>query len=151
MKIAAIKTYVLSADLKTPFAYSQGWYDKRMALVVEVVTDAGLSGFGEVYGPPRPNRGVVEAYAPLLISEDPFAIERHWQRLYNHLRDHGQRGLAIQALSGIDIALWDLKGRAVGLAYLRGFVEEMKASGFVADALRRSNQPDAAVAPAAPR
>jgi D-galactarolactone cycloisomerase len=48
MKIAAIKTYVLSADLKTPFAYSQGWYDKRMALVVEVVTDEGLSGFGEV-------------------------------------------------------------------------------------------------------
>jgi polar amino acid transport system substrate-binding protein len=41
------------------------------------------------------------------------------------------------------------KGRAAGLAYLRGFVEEMKASGFVADALRRSNQLDAAVAPAA--
>jgi D-galactarolactone cycloisomerase len=115
VKIADIKTYVLSADLKTPFAYSQGWYDKRMALVVEVVTDEGLSGFGEVYGPPRPNRGVVEAYAPLLVGEDPFAIERHWQRLYNHLRDHGQRGLAIQALSGIDIALWDLKGRALGL------------------------------------
>src|SRR4051812_3231103 len=114
MKIAAIKTYVLSADLKTPFAYSQGWYDKRMALIVEVVTDEGLSGFGEVYGPPRPNRGVVEAYAPLLAGEDPFAIERHWQRLYNHLRDHGQRGLAIQALSGIDIALWDLMGGALG-------------------------------------
>src|SRR5215218_8723875 len=80
MKVAAIKAYVLSADLKTPFAYSQGWYDKRMALVVEVVTDEGLSGFGEVYGPPRPNRGVVEAYAPLLIGEDPFAIERHRHR-----------------------------------------------------------------------
>jgi polar amino acid transport system substrate-binding protein len=39
------------------------------------------------------------------------------------------------------------QGRAAGAAYLRGFVEEMKASGFVADALRRSNQPDAAVAP----
>src|SRR3954452_1331251 len=115
MEIAAIKTYVLTADLKTPFAYSQGWYAQRMALVVEVVTEDGLSGFGEVYGPPRPNRAVVVAYAPLLVGEDPFAIERHWQRLYNHLRDHGQRGLAIQALSGIDIALWDLKGRAPGL------------------------------------
>jgi len=115
MKIAAVNTYVLSADLETPFAYSQAWYATRMALIVEVVTDQGLSGFGEVYGPPRPNRGVVEAYAPLLVGEDPFAIERHWQRLYNHLRDHGQRGLAIQALSGIDIALWDLKGKALGL------------------------------------
>ena len=115
MKIAAVNTYVLSADLETPFAYSQAWYATRMALIVEVVADHGLSGFGEVYGPPRPNRGVVEAYAPLLVGEDPFAIERHWQRLYNHLRDHGQRGLAIQALSGIDIALWDLKGKALGL------------------------------------
>src|SRR3954453_16118910 len=114
MKIAAIKTYVLSADLKTPFAYSQGWYATRTALIVEVVTDDGLSGFGEVYGPARPNRAVVEAYAPLLVGEDPFAIERHWQRPFSHLRDHGQRGLAIQALSGIDIALWDLKGRALG-------------------------------------
>jgi D-galactarolactone cycloisomerase len=115
MKIAAVETYLLSADLETPFAYSQAWYATRAALIVEVVTDGGLSGFGEVYGPARPNRAVVEAYAPLLIGEDPFAIERHGQRLYNHLRDHGQRGLAIQALSGIDIALWDLKGRALGL------------------------------------
>jgi D-galactarolactone cycloisomerase len=115
MKIAAVETYLLSADLEAPFAYSQAWYATRTALIVEVVTDGGLSGFGEVYGPARPNRAVVEAYAPLLIGEDPFAIERHWQRLYNHLRDHGQRGLAIQALSGIDIALWDLKGRALGL------------------------------------
>jgi D-galactarolactone cycloisomerase len=115
MKIAAVKTYVLSAALTTPFAYSQAWYATRMALIVEIVTDDGLSGFGEVYGPPRPNRAVVEAYAPLLVGEDPFAIERHWQRMYNHLRDHGQRGLAVQALSGIDIALWDLKGKALGL------------------------------------
>ena len=43
MKITEVKTYVLSADLETPFAYSQGWYDKRMALVVEVVTDDGRS------------------------------------------------------------------------------------------------------------
>jgi polar amino acid transport system substrate-binding protein len=39
------------------------------------------------------------------------------------------------------------QGRDAGAAYLRGFVEEMKASGFVADALKRSNQPDATVAP----
>ena len=51
----------------------------------------------------------------------------------------------------IEQAMATPKGRDAGLAYLRAFVEEMKASGFVADALRRSNQPDAAVAPAAPR
>jgi len=49
----------------------------------------------------------------------------------------------------IEQAMGTPKGRAAGLAYLRGFVEEMKASGFVADALKRSNQPDAVVAPKA--
>src|SRR3954466_6451790 len=68
MKIAAVKTYVLSAALEAPFAYSQAWYATRTALIVEVVSDEGLSGFGEVYGPARPNRAVVEAYAPLLIA-----------------------------------------------------------------------------------
>jgi polar amino acid transport system substrate-binding protein len=42
------------------------------------------------------------------------------------------------------------RGREVGLVYLRSFVEEMKASGMVADALKRSNQPDATVAPPQP-
>jgi polar amino acid transport system substrate-binding protein len=49
----------------------------------------------------------------------------------------------------IEQAMATPKGRDAGLGYLRGFVEEMKASGFVAEALRKSNQPDAAVAPAA--
>src|SRR3954470_22088458 len=69
MKIAAVKTYVLSAALEAPFAYSQAWYATRTALIVEVVSDEGLSGFGEVYGPARPNRAVLEAYAPLLIGD----------------------------------------------------------------------------------
>jgi len=47
-------------------------------------------------------------------------------------------------------AMGTVKGRDAGARYLHGFVEEMKASGFVADALRRSNQPDASVAPAEP-
>ncbi|HEX8165301.1 MAG TPA: ABC transporter substrate-binding protein [Beijerinckiaceae bacterium] len=50
----------------------------------------------------------------------------------------------------IEQAMATPKGRDAGLTYLRGFVEEMKASGFVAEALRKSDQPDAAVAPAAP-
>jgi D-galactarolactone cycloisomerase len=115
MRITAVKTHLLGARLATPFAYSQGWYGERMALLVEVETDEGVSGFGEVYGPAKPNRAVVEAYAPLLVGEDPLAIERHWERLYNHFRDHGRKGLAVQAQSGIDIALWDVKGRATGM------------------------------------
>lgn len=115
MKITEVRTHVLSAKLSAPFAYSQAWYDTRTALVVEIRTDAGHVGYGECFGPARANRGVVEAYAPLLIGQDPLATELHWQRLYNHLRDHGRKGLAIQALSGLDIALWDLKGKHFGM------------------------------------
>lgn len=114
-KIRDVKTYVLRADLETPFAYSQAWYRARTALIVEVVSDDGVSGFGEAYGPAAPNAAVVAAYAPLLIGSDAFATEAIWERLYNALRDHGQNGLAVQALSAVDIALWDLKGRTLGL------------------------------------
>lgn len=115
MKIRAVKAHLLRAKLAEPFAYSRAWYDERWALLVEVVSEDGLSGWGEVYGPARMNAPIVEIYGELIAGRDAFATESIWQDLYARLRDHGQKGLAIQALSGIDIALWDLKGRALGL------------------------------------
>ena len=115
MKIADVKTYVLEAMLKEPFAYSQAWYESRGALLVEVVGEDGTSGWGEAFGPPRLTGPVVDFYKPLLVGADALATELLWQTLYNRLRDHGQKGLAIEALSAIDIALWDLKGRHLGL------------------------------------
>jgi len=115
MKIADVKTYVLEAMLKEPFAYSQAWYESRGALLVEVVGEDGTSGWGDAFGPPRLTGPVVDFYKPLLVGADALATELLWQTLYNRLRDHGQKGLAIEALSAIDIALWDLKGRHLGL------------------------------------
>src|SRR5580704_10638139 len=106
MKIREVKTYRLNAALAEPFAYSQAWYENRGALLVEIVSEDGLSGWGEAFGPPL-------LTAPL--GADALATELHWQSLCNRLRDHGQKGLAIEALSAIDIALWDLKGRYLGL------------------------------------
>lgn len=115
MRITRVRTHVLEAPIDEPFGFSLAVVDRRTALIVEVETDEGIAGFGECYGPPRPNAAVVAHYAELLEGEDPLAVERIWQRLYNALRDHGQRGLAVQALSGIDVALWDIRGRALGL------------------------------------
>ena len=115
MKIKSVKTHLLRAKLQAPFAYSRAWYDERWALIVEVVSEDGLSGWGEVYGPARMSAPIVAIYGELLAGRDAFATEDIWQDLYARFRDHGQKGLAIQALSGIDIALWDLKGRALGL------------------------------------
>ena len=119
MRIKDIKTYVLEAKLAEPFAYSQAWYETRGACLVEIVGEDGNSGWGEAFGPAQLTAPIVEYYKPLLIGEDALATERHWQSLYNRLRDHGQKGLAIEALSAVDIALWDLKGRHLGVSVHR--------------------------------
>src|ERR1700733_14135174 len=119
VKIRDIKIYVLDAALAEPFAYSQAWYERRGACLVEIVGEDGNSGWGEAFGPARLTAPIVDYYKPLLVGEDALATERHWQNLYNRLRDHGQKGLAIEALSAIDIALWDLKGRHLGISVHR--------------------------------
>ena len=115
MKIADVRTYVLEAALTEPFAYSQAWYERRGAMLVEVVGEDGTSGWGEAFGPARLTAAIVQHYRPLLIGADALATEATWQALYNMLRDHGQKGLPVEALSAVDIALWDLKGRHLGL------------------------------------
>jgi len=115
MKITAIRAHVLEAPIDQPFAFSQAWVDKRVGLVVEVETDAGVTGWGDGYGPPWALAAVIErSYAPRLIGRSPLAGDALWEELYNALRDHGQRGIAIQALSALDIALWDLRGKHFG-------------------------------------
>jgi D-galactarolactone cycloisomerase len=119
VKIRDIKTYVLDAALAEPFAYSQAWYERRGACLVEIIGEDGNSGWGEAFGPARLTAPIVEYYKPLLVGEDALATERHWQNMYNRLRDHGQKGLAIEALSAVDMALWDLKGRHLGVSVRR--------------------------------
>lgn len=115
MKIRDVKVYVLEAALAEPFAYSQAWYERRGACLVEIVGEDGASGWGEAFGPARLTAPIVDYYKPLLIGADALATEAIWQSLYNRLRDHGRKGLAIEALSAVDIALWDLKGKHLGL------------------------------------
>jgi D-galactarolactone cycloisomerase len=115
MKITAVRTHVLEARLSEPFAYSRAWYDTRTAMVVEIETDAGLTGWGESYGPAAMTAAVVKSMAPWLIGADPLRTELLWREIYARLRDHGQKGVVIQGLSGIDIALWDIKGKHFGV------------------------------------
>jgi D-galactarolactone cycloisomerase len=115
MIITGVRTHVLEARLSQPFAYSRAWYDTRTAMVVEIETDAGLIGWGECYGPARMTAAVVQSVAPWLIGEDPLRTDYLWQMIYARLRDHGQKGVVIEGLSGIDIALWDIKGKHFGV------------------------------------
>lgn len=115
MRIEAVNTHLLEHRLETAFESASMRFDKRVHVLVEIVCDDGTTGWGECLGPALPNAAVVKAYAQWLIGKDPLETEKHWAVLYNALRDQGQRGLSITALSGIDIALWDIKGKHFGV------------------------------------
>jgi len=92
-------------------------------LVIRVHTDVGLVGIGEVDSSPEVCKAIVEARGShkialglreILIGEDPSDVEGLWQKMYRGVIFYGRRGAAIHAISGIDIALWDIKGQAAG-------------------------------------
>jgi len=146
MKIERVRTYHLRADL-TPaeaFAYSQAHVGIRTAMLVEIVADDGRSGWGEAYGPPAPSKTVVdELYAPRLIGRDPMDTTVIWEELYAALRDYGRSGFPVAALSAVDIALWDLKGIALGqpVAKLLGGAFRTQLAAY-ATGLYRHDVPD---------
>ena len=119
MKIKDVKSYVLQYRLEEELGYSQQYYDRRTAHLIEVVTDEGVRGYGEAFGGGNvalASKTIVEqVIGPLIRGMDPLDREVIWHRVYNLLRDHGQKGMALQALSGVDIALWDIAGKALGL------------------------------------
>jgi D-galactarolactone cycloisomerase len=114
-RIRSVTPHVLMADLAEPFAYSQAWYRRRGAMLVEITTEDGVTGWGEAFGPPELTAPICAWLAPLLIGQDALAREALWQALYNRLRDHGQRGLVVEAISALDIALWDIAGKVLDL------------------------------------
>jgi L-rhamnonate dehydratase len=92
------------------------------ALIVRVTTDAGITGWGEVDASPWVARAVIEAppshtlasgLRHLLVGEDPLDIDRLWGRMYEGTLYYGREGAAIQAMAGVDLALWDIKGKAL--------------------------------------
>lgn len=119
MKITEVLSHVLQYDLPEELGYSQQYYARRTAHIVEVRTDEGLVGWGECFGPGNvalANKTIVErVIQPMILGRDPLDREVLWHEVYNLLRDHGQKGMPMQALSGVDIALWDLAGKIAGL------------------------------------
>jgi L-alanine-DL-glutamate epimerase-like enolase superfamily enzyme len=90
--------------------------EQRHNIWVHVHTDTGLVGLGETfYAPSVVQAAIHDHFGPLLIGRDPFEIERHWEAMFR-LSDHaGYGGAEMRAISALDIALWDIKGQAVGL------------------------------------
>lgn len=119
MKITKVTSHVLQYDLPELLGYSQQYFTKRSAHLVEVETDEGITGWGECFGPGNvalANKAIVEkVIQPLIMGDDPLDRDVIWHKVYNLTRDHGQKGMPLQALSGVDIALWDIAGKVAGL------------------------------------
>ena len=119
MKITAVHSHLLQYDLPEELGYSQQYYARRTAHLVEVQTDDGITGWGECFGPGNvalANKGIVEkVIQPMVLGDDPLDRDVIWHKVYNLLRDNGQKGMPMQALSGVDIALWDIAGKVAGL------------------------------------
>jgi len=119
VKIVSIKSHVLRYELEKELGYSQQYYKHRTVHLVEIETDEGITGWGECFGPGNialANKFIVEkVIQPLIKGEDPTNKEYIWHKVYNLLRDSGQKGMPIQALSGVDIALWDILSKKANL------------------------------------
>lgn len=119
MRITAIDCHVLLQ----PSFDSEACSSAQDDLVVVIHTDEGITGIGETDTNPWVARACIEApgthcmglgLKEMLIGEDPLQPERLWQKLYNGSKMTGRRGAVICALGAIDMALWDIRGKALG-------------------------------------
>jgi len=117
MKVTDIQVFPIAQDVRGPaYAFSQAWISRRSNTLVVVETDEGISGVGEALGPPVAVATTVKTVcAPLVVGQDPFQSSVIWDSLHKPWRHHSQKGIFTEALSAVDIALWDIKGKATGL------------------------------------
>ena len=141
--ISYVKTYQVAYPLDAPLSDSIHYMPVRAALLVELGTDDGEVGIGEsaIYGGPA---SVVETMihdelAPRILGEDPTRPEWLWQVMTARSHQHGDGGVLPAAISGLDIAMWDLLARRAGLPLYRllgGYRNEVRAyasAGFYAE------------------
>ena len=115
MKITKVESMILRVPLgEKRFFSSQCGFPERNSLLVRIETDQGIYGWGEggQYGPPEPVKACVDhVLAPMLLGRDPMDKGILWADMYNHTKDFGQKGTYIEAISAVDIALWDICGK----------------------------------------
>jgi L-alanine-DL-glutamate epimerase-like enolase superfamily enzyme len=119
MKITGVRAIPLAVPIKESAPVQSGWSARASKqILVEMRTDDGLVGWGEAfaYGPPLAVCNVIDdALAPLLVGQDATQIEALVDRMHRALMIWGRRGLGMMAVSGVELALWDLAGKARGV------------------------------------
>ena len=118
MRIRDVRTIPVECPLPHPVFDANYIMATKPALLVEVETDEGLVGLGEAAhfgGPLRSTAALIEGeLRDHVVGEDPRDLERLWERMHQRAYKHARGGVVIAAMSGIDIALWDLRGKLTG-------------------------------------
>lgn len=122
MHIADIEVINLHAEYpnRRGYLYAGGVTTSRVTSLIRVTTDSGMTGLGAVYSYPDLVRIIVTNHLkPHLLGHDPREVEALWDKMYALTRWYGRKGAAISALGGLDIAFWDLRGKALGAPVYR--------------------------------
>ena len=107
MKITNVRAVQPVAEGSPP-----DWRTTLGQILVAIDTDAGITGYGVGGGGLAGIHVVKTVLRDLLVDRDPANIEELWELMYQTTLPFGQKGLAIMALSGVDLALWDVRGKA---------------------------------------
>jgi D-galactarolactone cycloisomerase len=116
LTIASVRAIPLTASMQEGTRTSQGDYGAVSIVLVEIRSLDGLVGVGEClarYGARAYAMFIDEVLAPRLVGQSAFDIRRHWQQMRAALSGHAG-GMLIESIAGVDIALWDLVGKALG-------------------------------------
>lgn len=114
MKITDVEATLISIPLRKPASMSNKTVTAREYVVTRVRTDEGITGSAYTIGGMVVLSAVRDALTPLVLGADPFDTERLWDKMFRTTLTLGRKGAVIRALSTVDIALWDIKGKALG-------------------------------------
>ena len=119
MKIERVEALALNAKIDKPFRIATTTFSEVCALIVRVTTDSGITGIGEsvVRSAPKATKYIVEdMLGPLVLGKDPMNAAALWWDMFSAMRTRGHtKGHFVEAISGVDVALWDIIGKALDL------------------------------------
>jgi L-rhamnonate dehydratase len=125
MKITQVELFVLDSGKNYPDpSTAVEVHEVRFIALLKITTDEGITGWSDIETQPHVARVIVEAPSggqigfeglrTALVGEDPLERERLWQKMYRYMAYYGRQGTGMHLISGVDIALWDIAGKAFG-------------------------------------